>query len=172
VADSDVLLDRGCSDRVAQLERQRAKAVRNLELLTHPLRDFRVLARSCGSLRINPLRIIHNLGAVEASMEVGGDEAGDITQRLLRRAGQEFDQLIIPLRLDLVGVDQGELTVVGDQLRHALVRCRPRLYGHVRGRTVSARKGRRSASSPSPMLRSLGFAGSRRVRDGSATARN
>ena len=152
----DVLLGRGCRGRAAQVERQRVEAIRNLELLAHQLRDHRVLARSCGGLRINPLRVIHNLGAVEAKMQVGGDKAWDVTHCLLRRTHKEFDQFLSPLWLDRVGVDQGELAGVGDQLRRALVYRRTRLYDACEVEASGVREGwspEPSADSPLYLIR-------------------
>src|SRR5207253_4879288 len=55
-----------------------------------------------------PLRIVHDPGAVEAAVEVGGDEARLLPDDLLGRPGQSLHQARLVLRGDGEDVDQGE----------------------------------------------------------------
>jgi hypothetical protein len=51
--------------------------------LAHEFTDLGVLPCGSGSFGINPLRVIHDFGAIETQVKIGGNEAGNVTESLL-----------------------------------------------------------------------------------------
>jgi len=70
-----------------------------------------------------PLRVVHDLRAVEAAVSVGGDEAGQVTHHFIGCPLPELNEALLVLGLDGEDVDQSRQRRISadDRFRAALL---------------------------------------------------